>query len=124
LDNPLNGPLALSLKAGDFYSVYFFDESFSGIESFMFTTAGVATVTTGGPNSMTIPLDLSHASLFQDPSFTPDPVPDPDPDPDPDPGPLPGPNVVPEPTSIAIWSLLGLGCAGYGARRRRRNRTA
>ncbi len=32
-----------------------------------------------------------------------------------------GENVVPEPASIAIWSLLGLCLAGYGYQRRRRN---
>ena len=28
-------------------------------------------------------------------------------------------NVVPEPTSIAIWTLIGLGLAGFGYRRYR-----
>ncbi len=35
-------------------------------------------------------------------------------------GVLPGTQIVPEPTSIAIWTLLGLCLAGYGYRRRKR----
>lgn len=100
LDDPIDGPVALSLKAATNFSVYFFDESFTDIKSFKFKTDGTALNPQGQPQ------DLSHASLFAVLGNG-------------EPG-EPGDPVIPEPTSLLVWSVIGLGVYAMGRRLRRK----
>jgi hypothetical protein len=86
-DEAQKGVFAVSLKAGQFYSLYLFDGGDTGISSFDFDTKGVAQKDGGsdGPG-------LSHASFF---AFSRTTTPDPEPE------------KVPEPAM-----LLGLAAVG------------
>jgi len=89
-DTPMTGAFAISLKAANFYSLYYFDASFAGTTSIDFDTIGTATNPQGKAQ------DLSHASLFTA-GGTP-------------------PTGVPSPTA----ALAGLGLMGLLVSRRRR----
>jgi len=80
LDNPINGPFVIAVKGGNSYAAYYFDNTFSNVLGFLFTTAGLAPV--GGGN----PPNLSHMSLYMPQggdngngggSGTGDPIPEP-----------------------------------------------
>ncbi|MDT0582504.1 MULTISPECIES: hypothetical protein [Alteromonadaceae] len=62
-DAPVNGIFAVSLKASDSFSLFFFEANSSGVSSFDFTTDGA------GVNNKGKAQDLSHASFF---AFTSD----------------------------------------------------
>lgn len=100
-DELIDGPFAISLMAANGYAVWFFNETFMGVEGVNYSTAGFTI--NGGQ-------DLSHASLFVDPSFNNGE------DNDGEGG--PPPPALPEPASILLWSALGAGIV-YGARFRR-----
>jgi hypothetical protein len=91
-DTALTGLFAVSIKAGDAFSVYLFDGGAGGLTSIDFSTAGVSLGGNGQPNA------LSHASLIGI-----------------EPGLVPG---IPEPETYALM-LAGLGVVGFMARRRR-----
>lgn len=57
---PQDGPFAISIKANDFYSLYFFDETFQGVTEIAFTTQGVAE-NPGNGNSP----GFSHGTLYR-----------------------------------------------------------
>jgi hypothetical protein len=57
-DAPVTGYFAVTLKAGNQFSLYLFDGGIAGISSIDFTTLGTAV------NHLGIPRDLSHASLY------------------------------------------------------------
>lgn len=61
-DESIEGLFAVALKAGNAYSLFFFDGDITGITSFDFTTNGVSV------NSNNVPRELSHASFY---SFVP-----------------------------------------------------
>jgi len=58
LDNPINGPFVIAVKGGNSYAAYYFDNSFSNVLGFLFTTAGLDPVGSGNPPN------LSHMSLY------------------------------------------------------------
>lgn len=93
-DNPTSGPFVISLKAANYFSLYYFDASFVDATSVMFNTIGTS------QNKQGKAQDLSHASLFvAKAGDTPPP-----------------PTGVPSPTA----ALAGLGLLGMLAARRRR----
>lgn len=85
VDSSIKGPFVISLKAGNYWSAYFF-ESAEDVLGGSWITDGVAT------NKRGIPLGLSHATLFV--ANTPDVVKD-----------------IPEPASAAALGLVTLGAA-------------
>ncbi|GAB4135449.1 MAG: hypothetical protein Tsb009_01730 [Planctomycetaceae bacterium] len=97
--------MALSLKAGNNYVLYFFDGSFMGVTGFNFSTIGFDDVHPGNN-----PPDLSHATLFTTSGGggNPDPVPVPE---------------VPEPASVLIW-LLAAVCLTLYVRKRKQPKPA
>jgi hypothetical protein len=64
-DSPITGAFVLSLKAGNFFSLYLFNGS--NTPSITFTTGGVAV------NNNNVPLGLSHASLYRRATVVPEP---------------------------------------------------
>jgi hypothetical protein len=64
-DSPITGFFVVSLKAGNFFSLYGFNGS--NTSSVSFTTIGVALNQNGGP------LGLSHASLYVPATVVPEP---------------------------------------------------
>lgn len=56
---PQDGPFVISLKAGDFYSLYYFDATFQGVTQIDFVTGGVALNPSGQP------LGFSHSTLYR-----------------------------------------------------------
>ena len=89
-DTPMDGPFVLSLKAGDQFSLFYYDGSGAAISSIDYSTLGV------NVNKGDIPNALSHATLYGDPV-----------------------TAVPEPETYALM-LGGLGVVGFMARRRNR----
>ncbi len=85
VDSSINGPFVISLKAGNYWSAYFF-ESAEDVLGGSWITNGVAT------NKQGVPLGLSHATLFV--ADVPDVVKD-----------------IPEPASAAALGLVALGAA-------------
>lgn len=83
VDSSIDGPFVISLKAGNYWSAYFF-ESAEDVLSGSWITDGVAT------NKQGIPLGLSHATLFV--ANVDDVVKD-----------------IPEPTTAAALGLVALG---------------
>lgn len=61
LDNPINGPFVIAVKGGNSYAAYYFDNSFSTVLGFLFTTAGLDPV--GSQQNPRQP-ELSHMSLY------------------------------------------------------------
>lgn len=57
-DSPATGAFVLSLKASNYFSLYYFDASFAGTTSIDFNTIGTSTNNKGKAQG------LSHASLF------------------------------------------------------------
>lgn len=94
-DTPMDGPFVISIKSSTYFSLYYFDDSFSGVSSLDFVTLGVAFNGNNGKGK-----DLSHASLFKADGL-------------PSPGPTPG--AVPTPAAFGA----GLVLLGLGAMRRR-----
>ena len=88
-DTPMDGPFVLSLKAGDQFSLFYYDGIGAAISSIIYSTAGV------NVNNKGIPNGLSHATLYADPV-----------------------TAVPEPETYALM-LGGLGVVGFVARRRK-----
>jgi hypothetical protein len=89
-DSAMDGPFVLALKAGNQFSLYFYDGSGDPISSIDFSTEGTNLNNQGLPNA------LSHASLYAG-------------------APVPG---IPEPETYALM-LAGLGIIGFVSRRRR-----
>ena len=87
-DTPMDGAFVLALKAGDQFSLFYYDGSGAAIESIAYSTLGVNVNNNGGANA------LSHATLYGA-SVT----------------------AVPEPETYALM-LAGLGVVGFVARRR------
>ncbi|MGP1384623.1 MAG: PEP-CTERM sorting domain-containing protein [Thainema sp.] len=83
IDSSIDGPFVISLKAGNYWSAYFF-ESADDVLGGSWITDGVAT------NKRGIPLGLSHATLFV--ANVEDVVKD-----------------IPEPTTAAALGLVALG---------------
>ncbi|MES3012594.1 MAG: PEP-CTERM sorting domain-containing protein [Pseudomonadota bacterium] len=90
-DTPQDGAFVLSLKAGDQFSLYYYNGVGAAITSISYTTLGVNTNVQGIGNG------LSHATLYGS-SVTPP---------------------VPEPETYALM-LAGLGVVGFMANRRRK----
>ena len=88
-DSAIDGAFVLSLKAGNAFSLYYFDGSGPAISAINYNTLGVQVNVNG------IGAGLSHASLYTA-AVTP----------------------VPEPETYALM-LAGLGAMGFVARRRR-----
>ncbi|HUG25604.1 PEP-CTERM sorting domain-containing protein [Piscinibacter sp.] len=91
-DAAMDGPFVLSLKAGNQFSLFYYDGSGPAIASIDYSTLGV------NLNNQGMPQGLSHASLYAGD------------------GPVPS---IPEPETYALM-LAGLGVVGFIARRRRR----
>jgi hypothetical protein len=89
-DTAIDGPFVLSLKAGDQFSLFYYDGSGPAISSIDYSTLGV------NQNAQDAGLGLSHASLYSGDV-------------------VPG---IPEPQTYALM-LAGLGFVGFMARRRR-----
>ncbi|CAG1017829.1 hypothetical protein BURC_02526 [Burkholderiaceae bacterium] len=90
-DSAIDGPFVLALKAGNQFSLYFYDGSGDAISSIDFSTEGTNLNNQGIPNA------LSHASLYAGSPIVPG---------------------IPEPETYALM-LAGLGIVGFMARRRR-----
>jgi hypothetical protein len=90
-DFPMDSAFVLSLKAGDQFSLFYYDGSGPAVSSIDFSTLGVNLNNQGQPQG------LSHASLYAVE------------------GPVPN---IPEPETYALM-LAGLGVVGFVARRRR-----
>ena len=88
-DTPMDGPFVLSLKAGNQFSLFYYDGIGAAISSIDYSTLGVNVNKNGVPNG------LSHATLYADPV-----------------------TAVPEPETYALM-LAGLGVVGFVARRRK-----
>ncbi len=56
---PQDGPFVISIKAANFYSLYYFDASFQGVTEIDFTTTGVAQNPGGGSPG------FSHGTLYR-----------------------------------------------------------
>lgn len=92
--SPLDGPFAITLKASTNYAAFYFDATAVNVVGFLFDTSLADLVNPNNGKGR----DLSHSSIF---------VPDTPVDPD-------GEPTVPEPTSLAVFSLLAMvGAAGY-----------
>lgn len=96
LDNPpglLDGPFAITLKAGNAYTAFYFGALVADVIGFKFNTFD-AMLRNPPANAG---LGLSHASIFVPTSIPPD-----------------GEPSVPEPASLMVFSLLAMaGGAGY-----------
>jgi hypothetical protein len=90
-DFPMDSAFVLSLKAGNQFSLFYFNGVGPAISSIDYSTLGV------NVNKQGLPQGLSHASLYAVE------------------GPVPG---IPEPETYAMM-LAGLGIVGFMARRRR-----
>jgi hypothetical protein len=66
---PIDGAFAIALKAGDNFSLYYFNGVGAAISSFSYTTAGT------GLNSRGLPKALSHATLYTTNAVSPVPEP-------------------------------------------------
>lgn len=95
LDSSLDGPLVLTLKAGNEFTAFLFDSSVTDVVGFKFDTFGAMLLSGNGSNGR----NLSHASLFSGPTIT-----------------TTGGN-LPEPISLVVWS--GLAAAVVSRRRSR-----
>jgi hypothetical protein len=60
-DSPIAGPFAISLKASNQFSLYYYDASHTSVASLLFNTIG------SGVNDQGNAQDLSHASLYVTP---------------------------------------------------------
>ena len=89
-DSAIDGAFVLALKAGDAFSLFYYDGSGAPISSIDFTTLGVSVNVRGIGNG------LSHATLYEG-------------------APVPS---IPEPETYALM-LAGLGAMGFVARRRK-----
>jgi len=90
-DAAIDSPFVLSLKAGNAFSLFYFDGAGAPISSIEFTTLGVSVNQNGAGNG------LSHASIYAT-----QPIP-----------------AIPEP-HISLLMLAGLAAVGFMAKRRRR----
>lgn len=90
-DVAIDSPFVLSLKAGNAFSLFYFDGEGAPISAVDFTTLGVSVNPNGAGNG------LSHASVYATPTVA----------------------AIPEPHT-SLLMLAGLGAIGFMAMRRRR----
>jgi PEP-CTERM motif len=90
-DVPIDSPFVLSLKAGNAFSLFYFDGAGAPVSSIDFTTLGVSVNPNGAGNG------LSHASVYASAPVA----------------------AIPEPHTLLLM-LAGLGAIGFMARHRRR----